>query len=85
MDVRLVAGDDGRPRTDLNLGRVGPPVGPPVRPSLSTRWEADGEVSGEGREVMWRPASRSDQLRLAVRTDDGVAVVSLRAREVPAG
>ena len=49
-----------------------------------TRWEADGDVDGEGREVTWRPASASDQLRLAVRSAGGVAVVALRARDVGA-
>jgi hypothetical protein len=50
--------------------------------NMSLRWESNGEVEGEGREVTWRPASRDDQLRVAVRTPGGVAVTSLRARHV---
>ncbi len=50
--------------------------------SVSLRWETDGEVDGAGREVWWKPASASDQLRVAVRSGTGVAVTSVRAREV---
>ena len=53
--------------------------------NLSLRWETNGEVSGEGREVTWCPASRDDQLTLAVRGRGGVAVTALRARDVSGG
>ncbi|MBW2732963.1 MAG: hypothetical protein JRH20_11275, partial [Deltaproteobacteria bacterium] len=46
----------------------------------SLRWESDGVVEGEGMEVCWFPESESDQLRVAVRTQGGVAIVTLRAR-----
>ena len=49
--------------------------------AMSLRWEGDGAIEGEGREVIWRPGADSDQLRLGVRTRGGVAVVSLRARD----
>ncbi len=49
---------------------------------FSTRWESDGDVEGDGPEVAWRPASELDQLRVAVRTRGGVAVVTLRASAV---
>jgi radical SAM superfamily enzyme YgiQ (UPF0313 family) len=48
----------------------------------STRWEGDGVITGEGAEVRWEPAAGDDQLRVAVRTRGGVAVLALRAREV---
>jgi len=50
--------------------------------NMSLRWESNGQVEGEGREVTWRPASHDDQLRVAVRTRGGVAVTALRARHV---
>ncbi len=50
--------------------------------SISIRWQSDGAVEGDGREVLWTPASPDDQLRVAVRTIGGVAIVSLRASEV---
>jgi len=50
----------------------------------AVRWEAEGHLDGEGREVCWSPASPEDSLRVAVRTAGGVAVVSLRARDVKA-
>ncbi|MCB9595038.1 MAG: B12-binding domain-containing radical SAM protein [Sandaracinaceae bacterium] len=53
-----------------------------VREPFSTRWESDGDVDGDGPEVAWRPASETDQLRVAVRTRGGVAVVTLRATAV---
>ncbi len=48
----------------------------------STRWEGDGRISGEGREVRWEPVGADDQLRVAVRTRGGVAVLALRACDV---
>ncbi|MBI2388463.1 MAG: hypothetical protein HYV09_02495 [Deltaproteobacteria bacterium] len=54
--------------------------------SISTRWQADGEVdpsSGEGgREVSWTPTGADDRLACAVRTTGGVAVLAIRARDV---
>ena len=53
-----------------------------VREPFGTRWEADGVIDGDGPEVAWAPASQTDQLRVAVRTRGGVAVVTVRANEV---
>jgi len=50
--------------------------------AMTLRWEGDGIIEGEGREVLWRPGSGSDQLRLGTRTVGGVAVVTLRACDV---
>ncbi len=49
---------------------------------FSTRWECDGKVHGDGPEVTWTPRSEHDQLRVAVRSRGGVAVVTLRAGAV---
>ncbi len=48
---------------------------------VSTRWEGDGEVVGDGVSVTWKPTRPSDRLRVAVRSRGGVAIVSLRAEE----
>ena len=53
------------------------------REPMSLRWESDGEVIGNGRTVTWRPESASAQIRLAVRTEGGVALSALRACDVP--
>ena len=50
--------------------------------SISWRWDTDGSIEGDGREILWRPASAADQLSVAVRSEGGVAITSLRAREV---
>jgi hypothetical protein len=50
--------------------------------SFSTRWQAQGQVEGEGAEVSWTPSSDEDQLDVAVRTVDGVAVTLLRLEQV---
>jgi radical SAM superfamily enzyme YgiQ (UPF0313 family) len=51
---------------------------------VGLRWEGDGSIEGEGREVRWRPGSTPDDtLRVAVRSRGGLALVSLRARAVP--
>lgn len=50
--------------------------------NVTTRWEASGQVIGAGREVEWVPDSEDDQIRLAVRAQGGIAVVSLRLSEV---
>jgi hypothetical protein len=51
--------------------------------SLTVRWECEGTVEGEGRQVVWHPASADDALAVAVRGVGGIAVASLRASHVP--
>jgi hypothetical protein len=46
--------------------------------NFSVRWQAQGQVDGDGAEAIWTPSSDEDQLDVAVRTHDGVAVTSLR-------
>lgn len=53
-----------------------------VPSDLSTRWQAQGQVEGEGAEVLWTPSSDEDQLDVAVRTNDGVAITLLRLDQV---
>ena len=50
--------------------------------SFSTRWQAQGAIEGEGAEMLWTPSSDEDQLDVAVRTRDGVAVTQLRLEQV---
>jgi hypothetical protein len=52
--------------------------------AIRTRWEGDGELVGEGREVTWRPDSERDQLRVGVRSRGGIAVAALRAGDLQA-
>jgi radical SAM superfamily enzyme YgiQ (UPF0313 family) len=76
-DVRLTAERDG----DEIVARL--EGGPP---NVSLRWEAEGSIAGDGREVRWSPSSAADDtLRVAVRSRGGVAVVSVRARAVTRG
>jgi len=49
-----------------------------VPDAFSVRWQAQGQVEGDGSEVAWTPSSDEDQLDVAVRTQDGIAVTSLR-------
>jgi anaerobic magnesium-protoporphyrin IX monomethyl ester cyclase len=49
-----------------------------VSGTFGVRWQAQGQVDGDGDEVLWTPSSDEDQLDVAVRTRDGVAVTSLR-------
>jgi hypothetical protein len=49
---------------------------------LTIRWQSDGEVAGTDRQVTWTPASDQDQLNVAVRSRDGVAVAELRLGKV---
>jgi hypothetical protein len=49
-----------------------------VSGAVGLRWQAQGQVEGEGSEILWTPSSDEDQLDVAVRTPDGVAVTSLR-------
>ncbi|MCC7535782.1 MAG: radical SAM protein [Deltaproteobacteria bacterium] len=55
-----------------------------VRAPVTTRWESEGAVEGEGLDVRWSPVDSTDQIRVAVRSRNGVAVVTLRASAVPA-
>ena len=48
---------------------------------VSTRWEGEGEIVGDGKRVRWRPSEPNDRLRVAVRSRGGVAVISMRAEE----
>ncbi len=63
---------DGFVRVKLRIGDA----------PASTRWEGDGTITGDGTEVRWEPASGDDQLRVAVRTRGGVAVLAMRASDV---
>jgi hypothetical protein len=49
---------------------------------LSLRWESQGEVAGTEQRVTWTPASDQDQLNVAVRGQDGIAVAELRLCQV---
>ncbi len=71
--VRLVVAE----RTDDGL-KVRIEGGPAA---IGTRWESDGEVEGDGRSLLWRPRDDDDRLRVAVRSEGGVAIVSISARE----
>jgi radical SAM superfamily enzyme YgiQ (UPF0313 family) len=53
-------------------------------PSISTRWQAAGEVTGEGTAVTWQPRDESDRLRVAVRSAGGVAVLSVGRADIRA-
>jgi len=50
--------------------------------AMSIRWEGAEGPSDEQREVTWMPSSPFDQLRVAVRTEGGVAITSVRARMI---
>ena len=69
-NVRLVAAREG------DAFRVRLEGGPDA---VGLRWEADGAIAGDGREVTWSPVEDGDRIRVAVRAKGGVAVVSLRA------
>ncbi len=72
-DARLHAvREDGAVRVSVVVGDA----------PASTRWEGDGPIDGDGSSVRWHPGSGDDQLRVAIRTRGGVAVLALRAREV---
>jgi radical SAM superfamily enzyme YgiQ (UPF0313 family) len=49
---------------------------------LTIRWQSEGEVTGADRQVTWTPSSGADQLNVAVRSRDGVAVAELRLSQV---
>jgi hypothetical protein len=46
---------------------------------VSTRWEGDGTVQGDGLEAEWRPNGPTDRVRVGIRSRGGVAILSLRA------
>ncbi len=71
-DVRLSAVRRGE-RVEVTLSG-----GPDA---ITTRWQADGDVEGEGRTVLWSPAE-DDQLCVAVRSAGGLAFVTLREKSV---
>jgi radical SAM superfamily enzyme YgiQ (UPF0313 family) len=71
--IRLSAARDGKA---VRVTLVGAPAG------ASTRWEAEGDLEGADREVLWEPASDDDVVAVAVRSRGGVAVTLLRARDV---
>ncbi len=50
--------------------------------AVSLRWQCAGTVEGDGREVLWHPADEEDQLSLGVRGSGGVAVVSVRVKDL---
>jgi len=50
--------------------------------AIGHRWEGDGIIEGEGREVLWQPEADEDQIRVGVRSRGGVAVASLRKKDV---
>jgi anaerobic magnesium-protoporphyrin IX monomethyl ester cyclase len=49
---------------------------------IGTRWQADGEIVGDGTTVQWTPSSGDDQIRVAVRTRGGIAIASLRLSDI---
>ena len=49
---------------------------------LACRWESEGTVEGEGREVLWTPAHDEDALRVAARGSGGITVAMLRATDI---
>ena len=46
---------------------------------VSTRWEAEGEITGSGLTVRWSPLGPKDRVRVAIRSRGGVAILSLQA------
>lgn len=47
--------------------------------AVSTRWEGDGIVQGDGLEAEWRPVGPTDRVRVGIRSRGGVSILSLRA------
>jgi hypothetical protein len=72
-EVQLSARRDG----DAIVVRV---LGGPA--ALSVRWEAEGRIEGEEREVRWTPQADDDLLGVAVRSRGGVSLLTLRAQSV---
>jgi len=50
--------------------------------ALAIRWEAQGEVAGQGARATWVPAGEDDRLVAAIHSEGGVAFRSLGVREV---
>jgi anaerobic magnesium-protoporphyrin IX monomethyl ester cyclase len=55
---------------------------PDLNGRFATRWQAQGQIEGEGTSVLWTPSSDEDQLDVAVRTAGGVSVTLLRLEQV---
>lgn len=72
-DVRLSA---VRENEAVRVTIVGGPA------SIGTRWQSEGSIDGDGREIVWTPSSDDDLLSVAVRSRGGVSVVSIRLREI---
>jgi hypothetical protein len=75
----------GPPMIELEAMREGEAIRVILRgepEQLGLRWEAEGVVEGSGREVLWHPDGPLAQLRVAARTEGGVAVAALRARSI---
>ncbi len=69
----------------LHARRSGHDVRVSIRGSdepMGIRWQADGDIAGEGTSVRWKPLTERDQIRVAVRTRGGVAIASLRLADV---
>lgn len=47
--------------------------------AVSTRWEGDGIVRGDGLDAEWHPTGPMDRVRVGIRSRGGVAILSLRA------
>jgi anaerobic magnesium-protoporphyrin IX monomethyl ester cyclase len=73
-DVKLAARREGD-AVHVEL-RGGPAI-------ITTRWQADGVVEGDGRCVVWHPASADDLLCVAVRSRGGVTTTLIRPGDVP--
>ncbi len=76
-DLAIEATLDG----DVVVARARTRTGEPA----SLRWEGDGTIYPEGDVARWVPSDPGDALRLAVRTEGGVAVTSLRAGSIRRG
>lgn len=50
-----------------------------VNCAITTRWEADGVVQGDGLTAEWYPTGPMDRVRVGIRSRGGVAILSLRA------
>lgn len=53
-----------------------------VEEPVSLRWQARGRIEGEAQTVRWFPADEEDRLVVAVRSKQGLALASVRARQV---
>jgi anaerobic magnesium-protoporphyrin IX monomethyl ester cyclase len=86
---RLVRSED-LPLFDPPLVRLeSHPTGSSIRvavaggePEMTLRWQAEGSISGEDRQVIWEPASAEDALTVVVRGSGGITFATLRARDL---